>query len=212
MAYQVARPPEYQFVTLVRLAQNGEGALLEKGDAVMTSIDSHWIPEIVSQFRKEYSHVPRFNMNTSSVEGGVVLFSSVGKVELAEEIRWFHKALADRLLDSQSVLETLTRKKLETQVEVAERGLNALKGVEASNLTDTGLLETLVSLKGRLIGMQPAEMRVVAQRKEGVVGLGLGIRLVLTVFQAFVLSVFVVLLYHFIRRVNRAVQVDEERS
>lgn len=212
VVYQVAPAPQYQHVTVVELAQNGEGALLEAVDGVMASVENQWIPRVMSQFREEYGHVPGFAINISDVEGGVILFSSVGEVELSDEIRWLHSALGQKLVESQAVLEKLARTKLEQQIDVAERGLQAFQKNNTPGLSDTGLFEALVSLKGRLIGMQPAEIRVVAQQKEEALGLGLGLRLALTVIQAFVLAVFVVLFYYFIRRVNRVIQYDKERS
>ena len=90
--------------------------------------------------------------------------------------------------------------------------MDAFQTINASESSGAGLLETLVSLKGRLAGMQSVETRVIAQQKERALGLGLPIRMVLMLLQAFVAAVMVVLFYYFVQRVSNALGSRKEQE
>lgn len=202
VGYQLMAAPTYQYVTLIKLAQNGEGDLLESSTGVITSIESQWLPQIGREFKEAKGVLPEFAVDVSDVSGIYILLSSVGTTSKGEEIDWVHSAVADRVDTSQSALENVAIKKLESQIGVAEEAVDGFQGASNSESSGAGLLETLVSLKGRLAGMQSAETRVIAQRKDKALGLSLPIRIALMVLQAFFAAVLVVLFYYFVQRVS----------
>lgn len=212
VGYQLLAAPTYQYVTLIKLAQNGEGALLETSKGVITTIENQWLPQIGREFNDEWGYATDFGVKVTELGGSFVLLSSIGESSNSEEVDWMHSAIADRVEVSQSALETVARKKLQAQIEIAEQAVDAFQTINASESSGAGLLETLVSLKGRLAGMQSVETRVIAQKKERALGLGLSIRMVLMLLQAFVAAVMVVLFYYFAQRVSNELENRKEQE
>lgn len=199
--YQLLSAPTYKFVTLVEVAQDGEGTLLQPGPAIVSFMDNEWLPEVRKEFRREWGHPPSFGLSVNVIEGGYVLLSSFGKERSEEEVKWFHSSVADGLTERQAELERRARTKLGSQIELAEQALEAWEASESSTSSGTDLFQTFISLKGKLGGMRAADVRVIAQRKDEPLGLGLGVRLGLVVFFALLASMMVVLAHYFIRQV-----------
>lgn len=204
--YQLLSAPTYKFVTLVEVAQDGEGSLLQPGPAIVSSMNNQWLPEIRRDFLHEWGHPPDFGLSVDVIDGGYVLLYSYGKQRTEEEIDWFHSNVTSKLIERQAELEQRARTKLESQIALAKRVLQAPGAPDDPSSSGTGLAESLISLEGKLAGLRAADVRVVAQRKDEPLGLGLWVRLGLVVFFAFVASVMVVLAYYFVRQVAELVK------
>ena len=211
VGYQLMVAPTYQYVTLIKLAQNGEGNLLESSKGVITTIESKWLPQIGREFRDELGHTPDFSIDVTEVADSYVLLSSVGDLSDGEDIAWIHSEIANKVEESQSVLENVARKKLQAQIEIAEQAVENSQGASGPDSSGSGLAETLVLLKGRLTGMQPADTRVIAQQKDKSLGLALPTRIALTFLQAFVAAVIAVLLYYFVKQVSNVLGSPEKQ-
>ncbi|MGQ7298484.1 Wzz/FepE/Etk N-terminal domain-containing protein [Marinobacter nauticus] len=204
--YQLFSAPTYKFVTLVEVAQDGEGTLLQPGPAIVSFMDNEWLPEIRREFRNEWGHPPGFGLSVDVIDGGYVLLSSYGKERTEEEVKWFHSNVTSKLTERQAELELRARTKLESQITLAKRALEAPEAPESASSPGTDLIETLISLEGKLAGLRAADVRVIAQRKDEPLGLGLRVRLGLVVFFSLVASVMVVLAYYFVRQVAELVK------
>lgn len=211
VGYQAFDAPKYRYVTLIELAESGDGSLLETSEGVITTIQNQWLPKIAREFQAQWGAAPKFDVNVSDFEGGYILLSSVGSESRGEAIDWVHSSLADSVLERQALLERRARERLEDQIEVAQKAVESLKAQKNSESSGASLAETLVSLKGKLAGMQSAETRVVAQQKDKPLGLGLAIRVALVVLAAFVAALMAVLLYTFGQQVRQVLQSDVER-
>ncbi len=136
-----------------------------------------------------------------------MLLSSYGKERTEEEVKWFHSNVTNKLTERQAELELRARTKLESQITLAKRALEAPEAPESASSPGTDLFETLISLEGgKLAGLRAADVRVIAQRKDEPLGLGLRVRLGLVVFFSLVASVMVVLAYYFVRQVAELVK------
>lgn len=212
VGYQLMVSPTYQHVTLIKLAQNGEGNLLEPRSGVINSIESQWLPQIRREFQDAMGYLPEFGVDVTDVSDGYILVSSVGTASKGKEIDWMHSAVADRVEASQSTLENVARKKLQAQIEIAEEAVDGFQASSGSDLFGSALAETLVSLKGRLAGMQSAETRVIGQRKNKALGLGLSVRIALMLLQAFVAAVMAVLICYFVQQVSDVLGSREKQG
>lgn len=209
---QLLVSPKYQYVTLLKLAQNGDGVLLEPTQGVLTAIDSQWLAEVRRDFMSEWSSAPGFDLSSTGAGAGFVILTSVGQREQSERIDWLHSAVASKVLESQQVLERKATEKLEAQIEIAEQALAALEARRNTEYSGAGIFEVLISLKGRLVGMESAEARVIAQRKDEELGLGLGFRIGLMLLQAFIGAVVIVMVYYFLLRVRSLMRNEPGRS
>lgn len=207
-SFQLLSKPKYQYVTLVKLAENGEGDLIETSEGVITSIESQWLPRVWREFRGNRDQVPSFEVDAREVEGGYIILTSVGASDNASEIDKVHSALVNSVVERQAELVRLVKDKLKAQIEVAEKSLKTVSRGEGSESSVSGVLETLVSLEGRLAGMQNAEIRVVAQQKEKSLGLDLPVRLALVFLMSVIVGVLAVLSFQFANQVREKVRGD----
>lgn len=212
IGYQFLDAPNYRYVTLIELAESGDGTLLETSEGVITAIQNQWLPKIAREFQVERGSTPKFTVNVKDVEGGYILLSSVGVEKRHEAISWVHSSLASKVLERQSFLERLARDRLEDQIEVAEQAIESVTATKNSESSGASLFETMVSLKGKLAGMQSANTLVVALQKDKPLGLGFVTRVALVVLAAFVAGLIAVLLYIFGQRVRQVVHGDIERG
>ncbi|KXO06424.1 MULTISPECIES: hypothetical protein [Marinobacter] len=209
--YQLAIEPRYQYVSLVKLAQNGEGSLLEPADGLIATLESQWLPDVSQELRKDHGYALKFRVTVSEVKGGYIKLSSVGSVKKSDEIRRTHSAIIERLEESQLVLERHERNMLESQIESAERAIKSfMEGSGSSNGRGSGLFEVLVSLQGKLAGMRSAETRVIARQSNEERGLGLTTRIALVVLQALFLAVVGVTVLYFAQHVRCALKEQSD--
>lgn len=209
---QLLVSPKYQYVTLLKLAQNGDGVLLQPTQGVLTAIESQWMEDVRREFTSEWSSAPGVGLSTSEAGAGFVVLTSIGQREQSEQIDWLHSEVARKVLENQQILERKAREKLEAQIEIAERALAALEAGRNPEYSGAGIFEALISLKGRLIGMESAEVRVIAQRQDEELGLGLDFRIGLMLLQAFIGAVIVVMVYYFLLRVRSLIRHESDRS
>lgn len=212
VGYQLMASPAYQHVTLIKLAQNGEGDLLESSSGVITTIESQWLPQVGREFRDERGYTPDFGIDATEVNGSYVLLSSAGATSASEDIEWMHSAVAEKVEANQAILEDVERQKLQAQIQIAEQAVEDFQGMIGSDASGSGLVETLVSLKGRLTGMQSAETRVTAQQKDRALGLALPIRVTLMILQALLAAFIAVLVYYFVQQVRDALASREKQG
>mgnify|MGYP001627888334 CR=1 FL=1 len=163
LGYVLLTPSSYKYVTLIKLAQDGEGALLESRDDVLANIESRWLPEVASEFKDGRGYTPEFNVDFSEVGRTHLLLSTVAPSSAGDGIRWFHQSVAEKLVVSQAE------------------------------------------------GIQSAEAKVIAQRSDDPIGIGVTLAVGLIFLQSFVAAVVVVLFYYFIQRVNGVIRNEEGR-
>lgn len=211
LGYVFLTPSSYKYVTLIKLAQDGEGALLESRDDVLANIESRWLPDVASEFKESRGYRPEFNVDFSEVGRTHLLLSTVAPLSAGDGIRWFHQSVADKLVMSQSELERILREKLKAQIKAAERAPGIGQIDSASESSESASIEYLMSVSGRLEGIQSAEAKVIAQRSDDAIGMGVPIAVALILLQSFVAAVVVVLFYYFFQRVNRVIQNEEGR-
>jgi len=164
------------------------------------------------EFRDERGYTPDFDIDATEVNGSYLLLSSVGAPSESDDIQWMHSTVAKRVEANQSVLEDVARKKLQAQIKIAEQAVDDFQGMIGSDASGSGLVETLVTLKGRLTGMQSAETRVIAQQKDSALGLALPIRITLMFLQAFVVAIIAVLIYYFVQQVSNVLGSRERQG
>lgn len=211
IGYIFVTPPVYEYVTLVKLAQDGEGALLESRESVLANIKSRWLPGVKGEFKNQWGHTPKFNVRVTEVGKNHVFLSSVAPAKAAEGVNWVHTALAERLISSQSELERIASEKLNAQIDVAERLIGSGQIAVESESPGAAIVKDLMTIRGRLAGMQSVEARAIAQQTGLAHGIGMPLAIALVLVQSLIASVAVVLFYYFIKQVNRAVQSEEER-
>ncbi|MBK1885441.1 Wzz/FepE/Etk N-terminal domain-containing protein [Marinobacter sp. DY40_1A1] len=213
IGFQLVAAPKYQYVTLIKLAQSGDGAFLTSGEGVIASIENHWLPQVTRAFQEDRGKWPEVKLRSRNVSTGYVQILSIGAAHDVAEVEWLHKNLADKILAGQLSFERRARARLEAQLAAAKELVDAPGNVSSnSGSSDSRFFETLISLEGKLAGMQAAEALVVAQRKDEIVGLGLVPRLALMFLFAFVSALSAVLVYRFIQRVERLVSNQEKQA
>jgi hypothetical protein len=211
LGYVLLTPSSYKYVTLIKLAQDGEGALLESRDDVLANIESRWLPEVASAFKDGRGYTPTFNVDFSEVGRTHLLLSTVAPSSAGDGIRWFHQSVAEKLVVSQAELERILREKLKAQIKAAERAPGVGQIDNASESSESAAIEYLMSVRGRLEGIQSAEAKVIAQRSDDPIGIGVALAVGLIFLQSFVAAVVVVLFYYFIQRVNGVIRNEEGR-
>tara|TARA_B100002003_G_scaffold223508_1_gene228067 strand:- start:10959 stop:11696 length:738 start_codon:yes stop_codon:yes gene_type:complete len=211
LGYVLLTPSSYKYVTLIKLAQDGEGALLESRDDVLANIESRWLPEVASEFKDGRGYTPEFNVDFSEVGSTHLLLSTVAPSSAGDGISWFHQSVAEKLVVSQSELERILREKLKAQIKAAERAPGIGQIDNASESSESASIEYLMSVRGRLEGIQSAEAKVIAQRSDDPIGIGVTLAVGLIFLQSFVAAVVVVLFYYFIQRVNGVIRNEEGR-
>ncbi|WP_417539296.1 Wzz/FepE/Etk N-terminal domain-containing protein [Marinobacter sp.] len=212
IGFQLVAAPKYQYVTLIKLAQNGDGVFLTSGEGVVASIENQWLPQVTRAFQKDRGEWPEVKLRSRNASAGYVQILSIGAAHDVAEVEWLHTNLADKILAGQLSFERRARTRLEAQLASAKELVDAPGNVSSnSGSSDSRFFETLVLLEGKLAGMQTAEALVVAQRKDEIVGLGLVPRLALMFLLAFVSALIAVLVYRFTQRVERLVSNLEKQ-
>lgn len=212
LGYVLLTPSSYKYVTLIKLAQDGEGTLLESRDDVLANIESRWLPEVASEFKDGRGYTPTFNVDFSEVGRTHLLLTTVAPLSAGDGVDWFHQSLAEKLVVSQSDLERILREKLKAQIEAAERAPGVGQIDNASESSESAAIEYLMSVRGRLEGIQSAEAKVIAKRSDDAIGIGIPLAVALILLQSLVAAVVVVLFYYFIQRVNGVIREEEGRS
>lgn len=204
------KSPTYQYVTLIKLAHDGDGALLESREDVRAAIERQWLPLINEELVEDQSDAARLGVRVSGVGEKFILLTSVAPAARNEVVRQLHNALTAQVIASQAESVRAVREKLQSQIEAAEKVLNASERKEDSAGAQVEPIKYLVSLKGKIIGVQSAETRVLAQQDGKTPGLGIKMATAVAFIQSLIAAAVMVLLVYFVQRVKSVIQSEQK--
>ena len=189
-----------EYSTLVKLGEDNNKPV-ESPAAVIASIESHWYPALVGEYRASREQNLPFKISVANPENThLVKLTSEASPELKGEVKKQHQKLVERINERQAALLNRQKQELEQRVASLKDYLEELSGMEATGEAQAQLIQQrasmlseIESMTTRIDKLEPSETLVVAREglenrgtsKKLVLGLAILLGLMLGVFSAF---------------------------
>ncbi|MFL1484446.1 Wzz/FepE/Etk N-terminal domain-containing protein [Marinobacter sp. LN3S78] len=204
-----------EYSTLVQLGEDN-GKALEAPESVIASIESHWYPELLGEYRAKHDEKLPFEIKAVNPENTTLIkLSSEASPEQESEVKSHHQMLVDSITERQSDLLNRQKQELEQRVSSLREYLEELSGMEATGEAQAQLIQQrasmlseIESMTTRIDKLEPSETLVVA--REGLDNKGTSKALILSLAIALggMVGIFAAFMAEFISQV-RKVMADE---
>ena len=164
LAYALLVPSRFEYVSLVQLAEYGQGDYIHNPSSVIASLESHWLPELRASFRADNERNLPFDVLAENPEGtGLLRLTSEATAAQSAAIEEAHGQLISEVEKSQAADVQALRDKLRKQIESLEATVGMLQGTKDAGPPLAAAVEQRVALEAKLESIKPLEVLVVSR-------------------------------------------------
>ncbi|HEA54262.1 MAG TPA: lipopolysaccharide biosynthesis protein [Marinobacter antarcticus] len=165
LAYALLTPNEYQYVSLVQVAQKDGGTFVQPPTTAIATLENRWLPEAQSAYRAEHDKKMPFDVSFSNPEDtGLIQFNSSTTAENSKSVKAVHEALIAKVADSQGRLVKVEQASLESQIQSLGRTVDLLKGEKDAGEAIASAIENRSKLELQLVGLDDVELLVTSRQ------------------------------------------------
>ena len=165
LAYALLVPAKYEYVSLVRLAEKGEGEFIRSPSAVIAEMESHRLPELRAEFRaKNDKNLPFDVAFTNPEDTGLLKLSSEAGIPDSATIEKVHSDLIGALQKQQATDVQRVRDQLKNRMESLDATVELLKSAQDAGPSLAAAVEQRVALEAKLESVKTTEALVVSRQ------------------------------------------------
>ena len=206
--YAVMTPAKYEYVSLVQLAEDGEGEYLEEPGAVAATLENRWIPEEAATFAQINERRLPFKVKVSNPKDtGLIKLSTETTEQQATLVRELHTSLINSVIERQQQLLERSRKVLESRIASQGKVVDSLQSLESSENSATALASAIqrqAELESDMESLRPAQSLVVSRQSTDGKGPSKALIVVLGVLLGVMGGVFLAFFSEFIVLVRKS--------
>lgn len=200
LAYALLASEQYQYVSLIQVAQKENDKSIEAAETTIAALDNRWLPEAETAYRAEHEKKLPFQVAFSNPENtGLIRFSSEANPVNAETVTATHQALIDRIKSHQDSLIKREKNSLARQMASLNKALGSLEGQQNAGEAIASAIEKHSRLEGASESLKSVEVLVtsrqsavrIAPRRSLIVVLSVLLGGTLGIFAAFMSEFFV---------------------
>jgi uncharacterized protein involved in exopolysaccharide biosynthesis len=200
-----------EYSTLVQLGEDNNKPV-ESPAAVIASIESHWYPALVGEYRASREQNLPFKISVANPENThLVKLTSEASPELKEEVKKQHQKLVERINERQTELLNRQKQELEQRVTSLKDYLEELSGMDATGEAQAQLIQQranmlseIESITTRIDKLKPAETLVIARESLENKGTSKKLILALAIVLGVMLGIFSAFMAEFVSHVRKA--------
>jgi|SRR5690554_1712387 len=167
-------PEKHEYVSLIQLAENGDGDFLEAPGVVGATIESRWVPEREAVFLDRHGRGLPFGVRVDNPKGtGLIRLITKAGEEQRQLVSEVHSGLIDKVHERQQKLFDSARKSIDTRIESQDAVIDALQAIGSGENTASALASALqekAELEGEKAALQAPEVLVTSRRAASTVG------------------------------------------
>lgn len=164
VAYALLAPGKYNYVSLVKLAEDGSGEYTDKPAAVIASLENRWVPEFEAMYIAEHEKSLPFKVTFENPENtGLVRIASSATPDEQKAVQQFHQQLLSQLEKGQSAGVSRLKQSLNKRIEMLNSTIDMLKGLQDAGAALAAAIDQRVSLEAELESVEPTDILVVAR-------------------------------------------------
>lgn len=196
LAYALLADDEYEYVSLIQVAQKDEEPIQPVATTIST-LNNRWLPEVEAAYRAEHGEKMQLKLAFSNPENtGLIRFATDAPVAEAKAVKKAHEALVEYVQTYQEELVDQEKSKLEKQMTSTKEILASLQGQSGAGEAVAAVIEKQSQLRAMLDSLKNVEVLVssrqstekVAPKRTLIVGLSVLVGAVLGVLMAFMVD------------------------
>lgn len=165
LAYALLVPAEYEYVSLVRLAEKGEDEFIRSPSAVIAEMESHRLPELRAEFRTKNDRNLSFDVAfTNPEDTGLLKLRSEAGIPDAATIEKVHSDLIGALEKQQAVDVQRVRDQLKNRMESLDATVELLKGAQDAGPSLAAAVDQRMALEAKLESVKAMESLIVSRQ------------------------------------------------
>ena len=198
LAYAVWMPDEYEYGSLIQIAQKDSGEFVQPPETTIATLESRWLPEVQTIYREKQGRKLPFDVSFNNPEStGLIRFSSSATKGEKKTVGAAHSALISSVKEHQNVLIKRERQSLKRQIESLGSTIEALKGEKETGESIASAIERRSKLEGKLEGLQGVDVLVTSRQSAEKIAPKRSLIMVLAVLLGGMLGVFVAFMSEF---------------
>ncbi|WP_417544030.1 Wzz/FepE/Etk N-terminal domain-containing protein [Marinobacter sp.] len=198
LAYAVWMPDEYEYSSLIQIAQKDNGEFVQPPETTIATLESRWLPEVQTIYREKQGRKLPFDLSFNNPEStGLIRFSSSATKDDGKAVSAAHSALVKSVKGHQDVLVEGKQESLKRQIESLESAIDTLKGEKDAGEAIAGAIERRSRLEGELEGFHGVEVLVTSRQSAEKIAPKRSLIMVLAVLLGGMLGVFVAFMSEF---------------
>jgi len=198
LAYAVWMPDEYEYASLIQIAQKDSEAFVQPPETTIATLESRWLPEVQTIYREKHGRKLPFDVSFDNPEStGLIRFSSSATKDDGETVSAAHNALIKSVKGHQDDLVEGEQESLKRQIESLESAIDTLKGEKDAGEAIAGAIERRSRLEGELEGLHGVEVLVTSRQSAEKIAPKRSLIMVLAVLLGGMLGIFVAFMSEF---------------
>lgn len=165
MAYALLAADEYEYVSLVQIAQKDSETFFQSPETTIATLENRWLPEVQAGYRAKHDEKLPFRVSFNNPEGtGLIRLSTAAPESASRAVGVAHSALINGVKEYQESLVKREKLSLERQIASLEGAVEALKGQPGTGEAIAGAIERQSKLEGRLKDLRGVEVLVTSRQ------------------------------------------------
>lgn len=209
LAYALFSSDKYEYVSLIQLAEHGDGEPVEQPAAVIATIKYSWLPEVSARFRAEHEKKLPFEVSAiNPEETSLIRLETDAEQKASDLVSNIYTALIKSIKKHQNNLLDAEKKNLQRQIESLDKIIDTLKGQQGAGQALATAIDKRVGLESELEQLRPAYVLVVSRESAHKTGPKRMLIVALAVLLGLMMGVFAVFLFEFVGLVKQQVMRD----
>lgn len=168
LVYALMTPAKYEYVSLLQLAEDGDGEYLEEPGAVVATLENRWIPEETATFAQRNERRLPFKVQVSNPKDtGLIKLSTETTEQRAALVKEMHTSLINSVIERQQQLIERSRKVLESRIASQGKVVESLQALGSSENSATALASAIqkqAELESDMESLKPAQSLVTSRQ------------------------------------------------
>ncbi|MBD3655370.1 Wzz/FepE/Etk N-terminal domain-containing protein [Marinobacter sp.] len=168
VVYALMTPAKYEYVSLLQLAEDGEGEYLEEPGAVVATLENRWIPEEAATFTQINERRLPFKVKVyNPKDTGLIKLSTETTEQQATLVTELHTSLINSVIERQQQLIERSRKVLESRIASQGKVVESLQALGSSENSATALASAIqkqAELESDMESLKPAQSLVTSRQ------------------------------------------------
>ncbi|MBR9870827.1 MAG: lipopolysaccharide biosynthesis protein [Gammaproteobacteria bacterium] len=198
IGYALLKGDTYQFTTLLKIGEKGEGEHLESPSATIATLENRWLPEKMSIYAASHERSLPFRVIISNPEDtGLIKIHSEASGKMEDHVQDVHQYLLEKIQANHSVLLERERSRLKGRIAIIEESIPELKSQQDVGSAIADLLDKKAQLKLAAAHLEQTEVLVLARKSTKETGPGKAIIVALAVLLGLMVAFFSVFFAEF---------------